>query len=413
MTDDIGRATTPANLKNAEDKIKGDADQRTMARDLHQLNLEKATVSEELTTATHPSQEVNTSEIDDLPTKEPAVTNPHPLRRYSLLGSSAELAKKYSDPYFVLFFLALSGQWTLFYAAPNSGKTLLTLFMLCLACMKDPASAKNVYYINADDNFAGMLDKLRIAEKHGFNMLVPGYYDFKAADLIGLLDDLCKSGNAPNTVIILDTLKKFADLMDKSQQRRFNETVRIFTMRGGTIVALAHTNKRKGADGKPIPEGTADMLNDSDSAYLLYEVSSNGNTKTVTFESIKSRGHSPQSLSFEYSTKQGLDYSALLESVQVIDEEALTRRKLLEEQNEDAVIVEEITRCIRTGVTSKMQIKINAAQASGLSERHVLKMIDKYSGSDPQRHKWVFKVGERGRKDFQLLSIFGDDVDEF
>jgi hypothetical protein len=356
---------------------------------------------------------MNTNEIDDLPTKEPAVTNPHPLRRYSLLGNSAELAKTYSEPYFVLFYLALRGQWTLIYAAPNSGKTLLTLYMLSLTCRNDEEFGAHVYFINADDNFEGMLEKLRIAETYGFNMLVPGYKSFRAADLIALLDELCKSGNAHSTVIILDTLKKFSDLMDKSQQRRFNEAVRIFTMQGGTVVALAHTNKRKGADGKPIPEGTADMLNDADCAYLLYEVSSNGSTKTVTFENIKSRGHSPHSLSFEYSTTPGLKYTELLQSLQVIDDELLARRELLREQKEDAVIVEEIIRCINTGVISKMAIKITAAQATGSSERQVLKIIDKYTGSHPQKHKWEYRVGERGRKDFRLLNSFEGDEDEF
>ncbi len=51
------------------------------------------------------------------------------------------------------------------------------------------------------------------------------------------------------------------------------------------------------------------------------------------------------------------------------------------------------------------------AERSGISKRGALKIIDKYTGSDPEKHRWDFKVHERGAKKYQLLDPITADTD--
>jgi hypothetical protein len=76
--------------------------------------------------------------------------------------------------------------------------------------------------------------------------------------------DLSKS------VIVLDTLKKFGDMMNKSKSKLFNSLLRTLTTKGITVVCLAHTNKHDDKDGKPIFEGTGDLRNDFDELIKLF-----------------------------------------------------------------------------------------------------------------------------------------------
>ena len=56
-------------------------------------------------------------------------------------------------------------------------------------------------------------------------------------------------------MIILDTLKKFTDLMNKKASSEFGKLARTFVGAGGTIIALAHTNKNKDEEGKGVTGG--------------------------------------------------------------------------------------------------------------------------------------------------------------
>ena len=55
------------------------------------------------------------------------------LHGFSITGNSAAMRKQMLDDVFVLRDLALLGQWTLLYAAPNTGKTLITLWLIAEA----------------------------------------------------------------------------------------------------------------------------------------------------------------------------------------------------------------------------------------------------------------------------------------
>jgi hypothetical protein len=212
------------------------------------------------------------------------------------------------------------------------------------------------------------------------------------------------SNSVRGVVIILDTLKKFADLMEKKSSSRFTEIIRAFIMKGGTVIALAHTNKKPGRDGKPVHAGTTDIRDDFDCGYILDTLSKDGNTKVVEFTNIKSRGNVSQSVSCRYSLEKGFSYDELLASVKEVDPNQLMTIKNEVEAVSDAAVIVAIESCIKNGINTKMKLAEAVAERAKVSQKTAIKIIEKYSGNDPGSHKWHFVVRQRGAKVYELLN---------
>lgn len=328
------------------------------------------------------------------------------LTRFSITGASEKLANQLTKQIFVLDCLALKGQSTVIFAAPNTGKTALAFNLVASQLQKTPELAGEFYIVNADDNATGVVDKTIIAEEPGINILVPGHLGFETKRLIPMMDTICQKGDAPRVIIIVDTLKKVVDVMRKSNLREFGDSVRRFVSMGGTFIALAHTNKRKAANGESIPEGAGDILNDCDCAYVIEEVERDENSKTVKFRNIKSRGGAAQELYFRYSVEDNLNYSELLASIERIPEHDIDQFRKAPEDKTESLIIRAIIDSIDTGHDTKMRIRDFAASISGASKRQVLAVLEKYTGSEPNSHKWNFTRGERGKLTYSVLSDF-------
>jgi len=167
------------------------------------------------------------------------------VRGFSVTGQSTELKRKMLSDVFIMDRIAILGQWTVIYAAPGTGKTLLTISMLRDQISKGLIQGTQVFYVNADDNFKGMTEKLEIAEKFGLQVFVPNFNGFVVDKMLPLMKSLAKSGQAHGIIFVLDTLKKFTNLMDKQTSSEFGNTAREFIAAGGSLVVLAHTNKHK------------------------------------------------------------------------------------------------------------------------------------------------------------------------
>jgi hypothetical protein len=337
----------------------------------------------------------------------------HDLAKFSLRGMSAQLEKEMQEQVFILGRIAILGHWTVIYASPNTGKTLLLLYLLVEGIKSGAIDPEKLFYINADDTSYGLLQKLRLAEKHGFHMLSPGRQDFQAKDFLKYLRGLCAKGQARGTIVALDTLKKFTDLMDKRTAAEFGIAIREFIGRGGTVIALAHVNKRPGADGKPIYAGTSDIVDDADCAYVMDTLNDSNDVKTVQFENIKSRGMVTKQAAYEYSTLEGQDYNALLASVAAVDDSKATvlRDTALQQDSRDLPLIETIKVCINDGITGKTKIAAKAASETGASQRHALRVMENYSGSDPAIHHWKSTVGLRGLITYEVHTPPEDQQD--
>lgn len=326
------------------------------------------------------------------------------LDKYTINGQLQEIERRAIEQKPILGKLALMGQATMLYAAPNTGKTLIS-FALAIDGIKagliDPAK---LYYINNDDTTIGLAEKLRIAEEYGFKMLAEAYKNFDAGDLLEILIHLIEHDQAQGVIVIVDTATKVVNVLDAAKTRAFTKVVRKFVLKGGTLIALAHANKNPGADGKPVYRGTTDVINDFDCVYVLSQLQVDAGEKVVEFENKKRRGNVPQTAAFTYSNESGLSYHELLASVKEVDASKLDEFKQIETLQSDAELVSVVQMHIGKGVTSKMRLADAVAEFAGVSKRVAIKIIERYTGDDPVLHRWQFSVQERGAKVYSLIS---------
>lgn len=348
------------------------------------------------------------SSIETTLRPDPPQTHTPPLQeeglaRFSLRQKIADLEESMVDQRPCLGDLALFGQASVIYAKPNTGKTLIVLHLICEAVHSKRLDPSKLFYINMDDNGTGLVEKGRLAEEYGFHMLADGYREFQASAFREAIIEMTHNGTAHGTVIVLDTLKKFVNTMDKAKSSQFTRDVRRFVMRGGTVVALSHTNKKPGSDGKAIYAGTSDIVDDFDCAYLVSTLSEQDGEKVVEFENIKRRGDVATKAAYRYANVSGISYTELLSSVRRVeqDESSALRREL--ERHGDAHVMSAIKACLQSGVNQKMALIKAAAEKANVSRRIASHVLDRYTGTDPTLHAWSYRVEDRGAKVFTVL----------
>lgn len=328
-----------------------------------------------------------------------------PLARYSLRGQTAELTRLAGDEVLILGRIAMMGHFSVFFAKPNTGKTLIVLHLLIEAIKINKINPDNVYYINMDDNSDGLAKKNALADEYGFHMIADGHKDFKLSAFSDAVLKMIEEDQARGVVLILDTLKKFVDVMNKSKSSSFAKFVRRFVLKGGTVIALAHTNKNPDAQGRPVHAGTSDIVDDSDCAYTIREVSVDEVKKlrVVEFTNFKRRGNVVSTAAYRYSLENGIGYDGLLLSVEEVMEVELQPLKEEAELKSDAPAIEAIQSCISKGINTKMKIAAAASDRAKVSRRAALQVIEKYTGDNPETHKWKSATGQRGAQIYSLL----------
>ncbi len=332
-------------------------------------------------------------------------TSANPLDKFSLRGMSQEIEAQVVEQVPVLGQLALKGQATALYAAPNTGKTLITLALLHNGITAGLIVPSKLYYLNVDDTANGIATKLRNADEFQYHMLSEGYRDFQVGALLGIMNEITEADQARDVIIVLDTLKKFTDLMDKTKASQFTKVARRFVLKGGTLIALAHTNKHPGRNGKPVYGGVSDILNDFDCAYTIDTVESgtDGGDKVVKFENIKRRGNVAMTAAYSYTTARNVSYDELLASVRLVDDTELAPLIQAAQVKSDAELIAIVSTCIGAGINTKMKLADEVSKRAGVSKRVAFQTIERYTGTDPAKHRWAFSLKERGAKVFELL----------
>lgn len=311
--------------------------------------------------------------------------------------------------------IALEGQITIIFAAPNSGKTLLTIKLLIDAVIANRLDGKNIYYLNCDDTMKGLTTKAELCGKHGINMLAAGYNGFKNAYLISMLDAMAKQDSAKGKILILDTLKKFSDLMNKKDSSDFNESMRAFVAKGGTVIALGHVNKARDADGKVIHQGTTDSVDDADCAYTLdvinqFEDSFQGKkiiNRTVVFENFKARGDNIDKISYLYKKRDGGTYEDLLNSVKLIDEHTAEKAeqegRINNKLTDHAEEIELVLDAIASG-TNTTEVIVAFLMNEGISRAKAKKVLKEHTGDNLSLgHRWQKEKGDKNQRIFKRL----------
>jgi len=306
--------------------------------------------------------------------------------------SIIERKKLCREAIFVLPQIALLGQSTVIFAAPNTGKTLLSIWLLLRAELSDC----NVLYLNADDGFEGATEKAMVLEDTDICMLTEGF-DAKEFPLI--IEGLVSDEEARNTVLLLDTVKKFTSVMNKTQAAEFTRIVRKFTQAGGTLIALAHTNKHVDGDGNRVMGGTSDLNDDFDCSYIIeLDTPFDAAVRQVTFRAQKTRGPNKQKVSFSYDAGDGKTWTQRLKSVGLVDggqaEGVLRANEARKSFDDDKDVIDYLTeRMDRDGEVSGRTLSRDDMSDDKPSRRERERVLEKYDQSHefPEYQYWTSK----------------------
>ena len=333
------------------------------------------------------------------------------LDRFALNGQSAVMEAQMLEDAFILERLAIYGQSTAIYAPPNAGKTLLTLSLLIEGITLGAVNAENVYYINADDTFAGLVTKLKLAERHGFKMLAPHHKDFKLEEFCAYLLRLVADQTARGVIVVLDTVKKFTDIMDKRASTNFGKVVRSFIQAGGSVIMLAHVNKHRDEDDKVIAAGTSDIIDDVDCAYTLDAAEQAHGVYLATFENKKSRGDVQSKATYRYERHSGQQYEELLASVKAITDTELNQsnqaREIHQSQQTNGELISILVGIMQEGIALKGEIVKEAVARSDYGKDKFRQVLRIHTGDAfLMGHYWIMTTGEKNAQSFTLLKEY-------
>jgi len=161
------------------------------------------------------------------------------------------------------------GQVLTIIARPNGGKTLLAQHWASLM----PRNNYRVIYVYEDANMSGYKMASERGKEFGYSVLSSfARVGATPQTILSKLSELVqKSDNLSNTVIIIDTLKKFTEVLSKPENKAFFSLMRSVAMKEGSVLLLGHANKYLDDNGRLVYEGTGDMLADVDSMYYMYD----------------------------------------------------------------------------------------------------------------------------------------------
>lgn len=182
------------------------------------------------------------------------------------LALNDEVVEEMANAKFLIDDVLVEGSLSVFAAPANGGKSALFRYF----CELLHKAGKITLYVNSDAGASDLKKHYDHAQKYKYRVVAPDARIGKSAsDVTNLLKSIAKSNaSCKEYVFILDTLKKFTDVISKAQAKEFYTLLRSLTVKGATICLLGHCNKYKDENGQHVYEGTADLRNDVDN--LIY-----------------------------------------------------------------------------------------------------------------------------------------------
>ncbi|MER2540407.1 MAG: AAA family ATPase [Azonexus sp.] len=234
-----------------------------------------------------------------------------------------EDVEKMANAEFLIPDMIVRGHVAAFVAPGNGGKTTIFIYL----CEKLVAMKLKVIYINVDGSPGDLKRHFTHASKYGYQVIAPDARDGKSTmDVLAKLRAIAESSTqCDDCVFILDTLKKFVDVIDKRQAKDLYKLMRSLTVKGATICLLGHCNKYKDDDGKAIFEGTADLRNDLDELiYLDSYKNENSNCLEITTRPDKVRAEfSPKSFMIHMDDRSVTEPGCVIKILSKEDRELL------------------------------------------------------------------------------------------
>jgi len=226
-----------------------------------------------------------------------------------------------------------TGTVTLVYAPSGAGKTVWILGNLFQSIRNNLIKGSDVIYFNEDDGAKGVLQKAKMGRKHGMTMITlsnsPDPMLRTTDDALRLLSQIREEGHADGKIVICDTLKKFAPVLNKGDMREVLHVFREFAAAGGTVILLGHCNKHRSMDGRLIYEGVGDLKSDVDNMFGLDPV----NDKFAAYQELlvineKDRSQISFEGGFKYKqTSAVVHYEESVDSVQFMSPDDISELK--------------------------------------------------------------------------------------
>ena len=237
-------------------------------------------------------------------------------------------------------------------APPNGGKTTIAT----AAARELVNQGFEVLYINLDAGAADLKYYQAEASIDGYSLVAPLLEGSSESDCVGLIEALTQADDLSGVVVFMDTLKKFADVISKHESKRLYQKIRAITVRGGTVIALGHTNKHKDSDGQLIYEGTGDLKSDFDIMMFMYP-SKQSERLVISTEFDKERAKvKPHTFSI------GPDRDVSLEG-EYINTREIENQRLREEAEQE--VVDFIRKLMVAGSVNQSEV-ISACRESGV-----------------------------------------------
>jgi hypothetical protein len=274
------------------------------------------------------------------------------------------------------------------YGPTGSGKTLVTLSDIRRSILDKTIMGEDVVYVNLDDSAIGLAEKAEILAETKIKMI-------KEFDLI-MLHSMIEENVAKGKVIVIDTVKKIVNLMDKAQVAYLMKHLKIFTHAGGTVILIAHANKHPGPDGLPVLEGVGDLKNDADCVVRVQR-----HKDIITMSNEKSRSYVEQEAIFQ--TSETKDYKSLMHSIKQLSGQDAIDLKLQREQGcfkeDNRRLIETVTEMIGIFPTQKTKLVKDLIDDTGLSRRFIVTTLELLEGD-----LWDLEKGPNNSKNYSLKS---------
>jgi hypothetical protein len=226
-----------------------------------------------------------------------------------------------------------TGTVTLVYAPSGAGKTVWILGNLFQSIRNNMIRGSDVIYFNEDDGAKGVLQKAKLGRSHGMTMVTlansPDPSLRTTPDALRLLNLIREEGEADGKIVICDTLKKFAPVLNKGDMREVLHVFREFAAAGGTVILLGHCNKHRSMDGRLVYEGVGDLKADVDNMFGLDPI----NDKFASYQELlvineKDRSQISFEGGFKYKqTSAVVRYEESVDSVEFMSPDDITELK--------------------------------------------------------------------------------------
>lgn len=315
-------------------------------------------------------------DLKDAPDASGALSDPdEELLQFKV---TAEMASAIEDAVFLIDGVITSGATTVLVGKPSAGKSLLASSF----AGELHANGSKVFYINMDCTPADVKHQIQQAGDYGYELIAPqlhGTQCIKAA--LKFLHNRASSGlDLSDRVYVVDTLKKWVDLMTKNGVKELFGVFRSLNAKGATVFVLAHANKYRDKNGNLIYEGVSDVESECDN--LLYlESSTKGDVQTIqTVPSDKVRGvFYPRTWEYHRVTRE-------LQPATNVDVRSMERASEIEEQ--DQPLIEVVKSELVKGERNQGGLEALLSE-HGIAKAKALKLLQRYcSDSGGHTQHW-------------------------